>query len=90
MGPGEERDESPDSSSLPAGHSAAAFGFAGAVAPVRPASGALCGVSVAAERLHSGTHNPTDAAAGEAIAITAAALAPSALHCHGDGCRDER
>ncbi|MFG2729884.1 phosphatase PAP2 family protein [Streptomyces canus] len=95
-GQGEERDERPDRSSFPSGHSIdAAFGFAGAVAPVWPAAGpcAVCGVSAAAaaaERVHSGAHYPTHVAAGVAIAITAAALARSALHCHGEGCCDER
>ncbi|WP_260860304.1 phosphatase PAP2 family protein [Streptomyces cupreus] len=57
--PQEELDDRPDSSSFPSGHTAAAFGFAGAVAPVWPAAGAACGISaamVAAERVHSGAH----------------------------------
>ncbi|MFF4250632.1 phosphatase PAP2 family protein [Streptomyces sp. NPDC001663] len=60
----------------------AAFGFAGAVAPVWPAAGAACGVSavlVAAERVHSGAHYPSDVAAGAVIGIAAAALVRAAL-----------
>jgi undecaprenyl-diphosphatase len=67
----------PDSSSFPSGHTAAAFGFAGAVAPVWPAAGAACGASavmVATQRVHSGAHYPTDVAAGGAIGVAAAAL----------------
>ncbi|WP_406490948.1 hypothetical protein OHB06_02560 [Streptomyces sp. NBC_01604] len=51
--PVEELQERPDSFTTPSGHTAAAFVFAGAVAPVWPAAGAACAVSavtVAAER----------------------------------------
>lgn len=81
--PQEELDERPDSSSFPSGHTAAAFGFAGAVAPVWPAAGAACGVSaavVAAERIHSGAHYPSDVAAGAVIGLIAAALVRAAPH----------
>ncbi|GAB2864342.1 hypothetical protein GCM10027074_34570 [Streptomyces deserti] len=69
--------ERPDSSSFPSGHTAAAFAFAGAVASVWPAAGAACGVPavmVAAERVHSGAHYPSDVVAGGAIGLAAAAL----------------
>jgi membrane-associated phospholipid phosphatase len=59
--PPEELQDRPDSSSFPSGHTAAAFAFAGAVAPVWPAAGAAYGMSalmVAAERVHSGAHTP--------------------------------
>lgn len=59
--PEEDLEERPDSSSFPSGHTAAAFGFAGAVAPVWPAAGAACGVSaavVAAQRVHGGGTTP--------------------------------
>ncbi|MET7844381.1 phosphatase PAP2 family protein [Streptomyces sp. NPDC005356] len=79
--PEEKVQERPDSSSFPSGHTAAAFGFASAVAPVWPAAGAACGVSavmVAAERVHSGAHYPSDAAAGAVIGLVAAALVRAA------------
>jgi len=79
--PQEELDERPDSSSFPSGHTAAAFGFAGAVAPLWPAAGAACGVSaavVAGERMHSGAHCPSDVAAGAVIGPAAAALVRAA------------
>jgi membrane-associated phospholipid phosphatase len=75
--PPPELEKRPDSSSFPSGHTAAAFAFAGAVAPVWPTAGAACGVSaslVAAERVHSGAHYPSDVAAGGLIGLTAAAL----------------
>lgn len=75
--PPEETHDRPDSSSFPSGHTAAAFAFAGAVTPVWPAAGAACGVSavlVAAERVHSGAHYPSDVAAGGVIGLAAAAL----------------
>ncbi|MEU6184235.1 phosphatase PAP2 family protein [Streptomyces coeruleorubidus] len=75
--PAEELRERPGSSSFPSGHTAAALAFAGAVAPVWPAAGAACGVSaviVAAERVHSGAHYPSDVAAGGVIRLAAAAL----------------
>lgn len=81
--PPEELQERPDSSSFPSGHTAAAFAFAGAVAPVWPAAGAACGVSavlVAAQRLHSGAHFPSDVAAGGVIGLAAAALIRGAPH----------
>ncbi|MBB5798653.1 phosphatase PAP2 family protein [Streptomyces caelestis] len=79
--PAEELQDRPDSSSFPSGHTAAAFAFAGAVTPVWPAAGAACAVSavaVAAERLHSGAHYPTDVAAGGAIGLVAAVLVRAA------------
>lgn len=75
--PPQELQDRPDSSSFPSGHTAAAFAFAGAVAPVWPAAGAACGVSaalVAAERVHSGAHYPSDVAAGGVVGLAAAAL----------------
>jgi membrane-associated phospholipid phosphatase len=91
--PQKELDERPDSSSFPSGHTAAAFGFAGAVAPLWPAAGAACGVSaavVAAERMHSGAHYPSDVAAGTVIGLAAAAWSGPHPICHGDGCCDRR
>ncbi|MFI9155570.1 phosphatase PAP2 family protein [Streptomyces sp. NPDC053367] len=79
--PPEALDDRPDSSSFPSGHTAAAFAFAGAVAPTWPAMGAVCGASaavVAAERVLSGAHYPLDVAAGGAIGLAAAALARQA------------
>ncbi|MDO0932900.1 phosphatase PAP2 family protein [Streptomyces sp. DG2A-72] len=81
--PPEELQERPDSSSFPSGHTAAAFAFAGAVAPVWPAAGAACGVSavlVAVERVHSGAHFPSDVAAGGVIGLATAALIRGATH----------
>jgi undecaprenyl-diphosphatase len=78
--PPEELKERPDSSSFPSGHAAAAAAFAGAVAPVWPAAGAVCGVSavmVAAERVHSGAHYPSDVVAGGVIGLASAALVRS-------------
>ncbi|MGV9455051.1 phosphatase PAP2 family protein [Streptomyces sp. NPDC003635] len=75
--PPEERRDRPDSSSFPSGHAAAAFAFTGAVTPVWPAAGALCAVSamaVAAERVHSGAHYPSDVAVGGVIGLGGAAL----------------
>ncbi|MEU0119800.1 phosphatase PAP2 family protein [Streptomyces bobili] len=71
----------PDSSSFPSGHTAAAF--TGAVAPVWPAAGAVCGVwavMVAAERVHSGAHYPSDVAAGGVLGLGAVALVRTAPH----------
>jgi undecaprenyl-diphosphatase len=81
--PPQELQERPDSSSFPSGHTAAAFAFTGAVASVWPTAGAACGVSavmVAAERVHSGAHYPSDVAAGGAIGLAAAALVRGAPH----------
>ncbi|MEU0198915.1 MULTISPECIES: phosphatase PAP2 family protein [unclassified Streptomyces] len=86
--PPEDLQGRPHSSSFPSGHTAAAFAFAGAVTPVWPAAGAVCGVSavmVAAERVHSGAHYPSDVAAGGVLGLTAAALiraAPRLLRRH--------
>jgi undecaprenyl-diphosphatase len=79
--PAEDLEDRPDSSSFPSGHTAAAFAFTGAVAPVWPAAGALCAVPavlVAAERVHSGAHYPSDVAVGGAIGLAAAALVRAA------------
>ncbi|MEV2211185.1 phosphatase PAP2 family protein [Streptomyces sp. NPDC050997] len=79
--PAQDLEDRPDSSSFPSGHTAAAFAFTGAVAPVWPAAGALCAVPavmVAAERVHSGAHYPSDVAAGGVIGLAAAALARAA------------
>jgi undecaprenyl-diphosphatase len=75
--PAEELKDRPDSSSFPSGHTAAAFAFVGAVTPVWPVAGTACAVPavlVAAERVHSGAHYPSDVAAGCAIGLAAAAL----------------
>ncbi|MGF0174509.1 phosphatase PAP2 family protein [Streptomyces sp. Marseille-Q5077] len=86
--PAAELEGRPDSSSFPSGHTAAAFAFTGAVTPVWPAAGAVCAgpaVLVAAERVHSGAHYPTDVAAGSVIGLAAAALvraAPRLLRRH--------
>ncbi|MGP4046503.1 phosphatase PAP2 family protein [Streptomyces sp. 2A115] len=72
-----EAEDRPDSSSFPSGHTAAAFAFTAAVAPMWPTAGAACAVPaamVAAERVHSGAHYPSDVAAGGAIGLTAGAL----------------
>lgn len=79
--PAEYRHDRPDSSSFPSGHTAAAVGFAAAVAPVWPAAGAVCGpaaAAVAAERVHSGAHYPSDVVVGGAIGLAAAALVRAA------------
>ncbi|MFJ1811293.1 MULTISPECIES: phosphatase PAP2 family protein [unclassified Streptomyces] len=79
--PAEDLQDRPDSSSFPSGHTAAAFAFAGAVTPVWPAAGAACAVSavsVAAERVHSGAHYPSDVAVGGALGLAAAALVRAA------------
>ncbi|MFI5683155.1 phosphatase PAP2 family protein [Streptomyces sp. NPDC051636] len=75
--PNEEVHDRPDSSSFPSGHTAAAVGFTAAVAPVWPAAGAVCAVPavmVAAERVHTGAHYPSDVVAGTAIGLAVAAL----------------
>ncbi|MFF3348953.1 phosphatase PAP2 family protein [Streptomyces sp. NPDC002779] len=79
--PPEELEDRPDSSSFPSGHTAAAVGFAGAVAPPWPAAGAACGVMavlVSAQRVYSGAHYPSDVVAGGLIGLGAAALVRSA------------
>ncbi|MEV4947871.1 phosphatase PAP2 family protein [Streptomyces sp. NPDC053755] len=79
--PAEDLEDRPDSSSFPSGHTAAAFAFTGAVAPVWPVAGALCAVPavmVAAERVHSGAHYPSDVAVGGAIGLAAAAVVRAA------------
>ncbi|MGK5695124.1 phosphatase PAP2 family protein [Streptomyces sp. URMC 128] len=81
--PPEDRRGRPDSSSFPSGHTAAAFAFVGAVAPVWPSAGAVCGASavmVAAERVHSGAHYPSDVAAGGVLGLAAATLIRAAPH----------
>ncbi|WP_353938272.1 phosphatase PAP2 family protein [Streptomyces ficellus] len=75
--PHPEVHERPDSSSFPSGHTAAAVAFTAAVAPVWPWAGGACGVvaaMVAAQRVHSGAHYPSDVAAGALIGLAAAAL----------------
>ncbi|MGX5185874.1 phosphatase PAP2 family protein [Streptomyces avermitilis] len=67
----------PDSSSFPSGHTAAGVAFSAAVAAVWPWAGAVCAVPavmVAAERVHTGAHYPSDVAVGAAIGLAAAAL----------------
>jgi membrane-associated phospholipid phosphatase len=71
----------PDSPSFPSGHTAAAAGFTAATARRWPAAGAMCAVAaaaVAAERVHSGAHYPSDAAAGAVIGLACARLLSSA------------
>ncbi|MFJ8189399.1 phosphatase PAP2 family protein [Streptomyces sp. NPDC096094] len=68
--PHDDVDDRPDSSSFPSGHTAAAAGFTAAVAAVWPAAGTVCAVPaavVAAQRVHSGAHYPSDVAAGAAL-----------------------
>ncbi|TQK42397.1 undecaprenyl-diphosphatase [Streptomyces sp. SLBN-118] len=75
--PHKDVQERPESSSFPSGHTAAAVGFTAAVAPIWPLAGAACAIPaviVAAERVHSGAHYPTDVAAGAVIGLAAAAL----------------
>ncbi|MEU3315308.1 phosphatase PAP2 family protein [Streptomyces sp. NPDC006662] len=67
----------PDSSSFPSGHTAAAVAFSAAVAASWPRAGAVCAAAaalVAAGRVHSGAHYPSDVAAGAAVGGAAAAL----------------
>jgi undecaprenyl-diphosphatase len=73
----EEVDDRPDSPSFPSGHTAAGVAFSVAVASVWPWAGAVCAVpavAVAAERVHTGAHYPSDVAVGAAVGVTAAAL----------------
>jgi hypothetical protein len=74
---GQDVDDRPDSSSLPSGHTAAAVGFTTAVVPDWPWAGAACAVpavTIAAERVHSGAHYPSDVATGMVIGLAAAAM----------------
>lgn len=78
---GEEVDDRPDSSSFPSGHTAAAVGFTAAIVPIWPWAGAVCAmpaVTVAAERVHSGAHYPSDVATGVVIGLAAAGLVRAA------------
>ncbi|MFJ8208924.1 phosphatase PAP2 family protein [Streptomyces sp. NPDC096033] len=71
----------PGSSSFPSGHTAAAVAFTAAAAPSWPWAAAACAVPtvlVAAERVHSGAHYPSDVAAGAVIGGAAAALVRTA------------
>ncbi|MEU9438980.1 phosphatase PAP2 family protein [Streptomyces sp. NPDC048252] len=73
----EEVHDRPDSSSFPSGHTAAGVAFSAAVAVVWPWAGAVCAVPaavVAAERVHTGAHYPSDVAVGAAVGLAAAAL----------------
>ncbi|MGK5641717.1 phosphatase PAP2 family protein [Streptomyces sp. URMC 126] len=68
-------EERPDSSSFPSGHTAAAVAFCAAVGRAWPCAGALCAVPtalVAAERVHSGAHYPSDVAAGAVLGAASA------------------
>ncbi|MDR6978457.1 undecaprenyl-diphosphatase [Streptomyces sp. 3330] len=79
----EEVHDRPDSSSFPSGHTSAGVAFSAAVAAVWPWAGAVCAVPaamVAAERVHTGAHYPSDVVAGAAIGLTAAAFVHRALH----------
>ncbi|WP_431945170.1 phosphatase PAP2 family protein [Actinacidiphila sp. bgisy167] len=69
--------ERPGSSSFPSGHTAAAVAFAAAVGRTWPTMGAACALPaamVALERVHSGSHYPSDVAAGAVIGLAAARL----------------
>ncbi|MFG2775967.1 phosphatase PAP2 family protein [Streptomyces sp. NPDC048350] len=71
----------PDSSSFPSGHTAAAVGFTAAIAPVWPWVGAVCAVpavAVAAQRVHSGAHYPSDVVTGVVVGLAAAGLVRAA------------
>ncbi|WP_344361404.1 phosphatase PAP2 family protein [Streptomyces gobitricini] len=75
--PHEDVHDRPDSSSFPSGHTAAAVGFTAAVLITSPGWGAACvvpAVAVAAERVHSGAHYPSDVAAGALIGLASARL----------------
>ncbi|WP_060905192.1 phosphatase PAP2 family protein [Streptomyces scabiei] len=79
----EEVHERPDSSSFPSGHTAAGVAFSAAVAAAWPWAGAVCAVPaalVAAERVHTGAHYPSDVAVGAVIGLAAAALVHRAPH----------
>lgn len=81
--PNEEVEERPDSSSFPSGHTAAAIAFATASATVWPWAGALCAapaLAVAAGRVHSGAHYPTDVAVGAFIGLGATAAVRAVRH----------
>jgi undecaprenyl-diphosphatase len=77
----QDADDRPDSSSFPSGHTAAAVGFTAAIAPIWPWAGAACAVPavvVAAERVHSGAHYPSDVVTGVAIGLAAAGFVRAA------------
>lgn len=79
--PHDDVDDRPASSSFPSGHTAAAVAFTSAVAPTWPRAATACAVPavmVAAERVHSGAHYPTDVAAGAVIGLAATALVRAA------------
>jgi undecaprenyl-diphosphatase len=68
-------DDRPDSSSFPSGHTAAAIGFTAGIAPIWPWAAVACAVpavTVAAERVHTGAHYPSDVVAGATIGLAAA------------------
>jgi membrane-associated phospholipid phosphatase len=70
----------PRSSSLPSGHSAAAFAFATGVGQVSPQAAAplrLMAAVVAYSRVHTGVHYPGDVVAG---ALIGAALAQATTY----------
>ncbi|MGI5405123.1 phosphatase PAP2 family protein [Streptomyces sp. CA-135486] len=75
--PHDDVEDRPASSSFPSGHTAAAVGFTAAVAfasPLWGAAAAVPAVIVAAERVHTGAHYPSDVAAGAAIGLASAWL----------------
>jgi membrane-associated phospholipid phosphatase len=72
--------EMPSSSSLPSGHSAAAFAFATGVGHVSPAAGVpllSLAALVAYSRVHTGVHYPADVIVGSLIG---GALAEATIH----------
>lgn len=74
-------DDRPDSSSFPSGHTAAAVGFTAAIAPIWPWAGAVCAVpamAVAAGRVNSGAHYPSDVVTGVVIGLAAAGIVRAA------------
>ncbi|WP_345665564.1 phosphatase PAP2 family protein [Streptomyces venetus] len=80
--PHDEVDDRPDSSSFPSGHTAAAVAFTAAAAPAWPAAATACALPtamVALERVQSGSHYPTDVAAGAAIGLASAWLTRRSL-----------
>ncbi|MEV5607375.1 phosphatase PAP2 family protein [Streptomyces sp. NPDC052225] len=79
---GRHVDDRPDSSSFPSGHTAAAVGFTAGVALVRPRVGVILAApaaAVAAGRVYSGAHYPSDVVIGSVIGAASAAFVRAAL-----------